>query len=408
MKKFFDWYMNRGLILLILIGLLAGIALATLGKFSDTFQHVAHNVGILGTFFISALKAVAPLLVFVLVLNAVSSHRQGEEAYIKPIILLYIIGTFSAAVVAVSASFLFPSELVLKTTDMTHNPPNGILEVLRTLFLRIADNPFHALTEANYIGILSWAALLGFALKNSKQAVHDIIEAMANAVTQVVQWVIRIAPFGIFGLVASTIAETGFSTLKGYIHLILVLVGAMLFTALIINPLIVYLKIRRNPYPLVFQTLMESGIPAFFTRSSAANIPVNMALCKKLGLHENTYSISIPLGATINMAGAAITITVLTLAAAQTLGIKVDFGSAVLLCALAALGACGASGVPGGSLLLIPMACSLFNIGDTEAMQVVAVGIIISVIQDSAETALNSSSDVLYTAAADFGQRRKI
>lgn len=408
MKKFFDWYMNRGLILLILIGLLAGIALATLGKFSDTFQHVAHNVGILGTFFISALKAVAPLLVFVLVLNAVSSHRQGEEAYIKPIILLYIIGTFSAAVVAVSASFLFPSELVLKTTDMTHNPPNGILEVLRTLFLRIADNPFHALTEANYIGILSWAALLGFALKNSKQAVHDIIEAMANAVTQVVQWVIRIAPFGIFGLVASTIAETGFSTLKGYIHLILVLVGAMLFTALIINPLIVYLKIRRNPYPLVFQTLLESGIPAFFTRSSAANIPVNMALCKKLGLHENTYSISIPLGATINMAGAAITITVLTLAAAQTLGIKVDFGSAVLLCALAALGACGASGVPGGSLLLIPMACSLFNIGDTEAMQVVAVGIIISVIQDSAETALNSSSDVLYTAAADFGQRRKI
>ncbi|SUO94118.1 serine/threonine transporter SstT [Suttonella ornithocola] len=408
MKKFFNWYMSRGLVLLIVIGLIAGIGLALLGTVSPEMNKVALSVGILGKFFVSALKAVAPILVFVLVIHAVSSHQSGEEVYIKPIIWLYLFGTFAAALVAVSLSFLFPTTITLKVADeISLLPPGGILEVLRTLFLRVADNPIHALSDGNYIGILVWAALLGFALKNSKPSVKEWIDAITNAVTQIVRWVIRTAPIGIFGLVTSTIAETGFDELFKYGRLILVLCGTMLLVALVMNPLIVYFKIRRNPYPLVWQTLIESGIPAFFTRSSAANIPVNMALAKKLGLHESTYSISIPLGATINMAGAAITITILTLAATHTLNIQVDFFSAILLCALASLGACGASGVPGGSLLLIPMACSLFNIPDDISMRVVAVGMIIGVIQDSAETALNSSSDVLYTAAADFGERRK-
>lgn len=408
MKKFFDWYMSRGLVMLIVIGLLLGIALAALGKTNPEIHQFAMNTGILGKFFVSALKAVAPILVFVLVLHAVSSHRSGEEVYIKPIIFLYIFGTFAAALVAVSISFLFPTSITLVGADSSAPvPPGGIIEVLRTLFLKIADNPIHALSEANYIGILAWAVLLGFALKNSAESVHQWINAISDAVSQIVRWVIRLAPIGIFGLVASTISATGFSALENYSRLIIVLCSAMFVVALVMNPIIVFFKIRRNPYPLVWKTLAESGVTAFFTRSSAANIPVNMALAKKLGLHENTYSISIPLGATINMAGAAITITILTLAATNTLHIHVDFFSAILLCALAALGACGASGVPGGSLLLIPMACSLFSIPDDIAMQVVAVGFIIGVIQDSAETALNSSSDVLYTAAADFAERRK-
>ncbi len=407
MKKLWQWYIHQSLVPLILAGLVAGVAVAALGMVSPAAKEAAISLGLLGSFFISALKAVAPILVFVLVMNAIASHKAGQEVYIKPIIFLYLFGTFAAALIAVSASFLFPTSLTLQHAQQGHNPPSGILEVLRTLFMNIADNPIHALLTPNYIGILSWAILLGLTLRKASDNVKDVINTMAEAVSNVVQIVIRLAPFGIFGLVAATIATTGFSELANYGHLIMVLIGSMLVVALVVNPLIVFYKIRRNPYPLVWQCLSESGITAFFTRSSAANIPVNMDLCEKLDLHKDTYSISIPLGATINMAGAAITITVLTLAAAHTVGIQVDFIAAVLLCALAALGACGASGVPGGSLLLIPMACSLFNISDNVAMQVVAVGMMISVIQDSAETALNSSSDVLFTAAADLGERRK-
>lgn len=407
MNRFWQWYMSKSLVPLILVGLAAGIAFAALGLLSPGVHATAITMGMLGNFFISALKAVAPILVFVLVMNAIASHRSGQEVYIKPIIMLYIFGTFAAALVAVTASYFFPTTLTLQQVQAGHNPPSGIFEVLQTLFMNIADNPVHALLTPNYIGILSWAALLGLTLRHASNNVKEMLSSMADAVSQVVQWVIRLAPIGIFGLVAATIATTGFGELANYGRLIMVLVGSMLVVALVVNPFIVFYKIRRNPYPLVWQCLTESGITAFFTRSSAANIPVNMRLCEKLGLHKDTYSISIPLGATINMAGAAITITVLTLAAAKTVGQQVDFMSSVLLCVLAALGACGASGVPGGSLLLIPMACSLFNIPDNVAMQVVAVGMMISVIQDSAETALNSSSDVLFTAAADWGEQRK-
>ena len=407
MKNLWQWYMNQNLVPLIVAGLVAGIVVAAIGILSPAMKEAAISLGLLGSFFINALKAVAPILVFVLVMNAIASHQAGQEVYIKPILFLYVFATFTAALVAVTASFLFPTTLALQHEQLGHNPPSSIFEVLQTLFMNIADNPVHALITPNYIGILSWAILLGLTLRNASDNIKEWLNTIAEAVTQVVQWVIRLAPIGIFGLVAATIATTGFSELANYAHLVIVLVGSMLVVALIVNPLIVFYKIRRIPYPLVFQCLSESGITAFFTRSSAANIPVNMRLCEKLGLHKDTYSISIPLGATINMAGAAITITVLTLAAAHTVGVKVDFLSAVLLCALAALGACGASGVPGGSLLLIPMACSLFNISDNVSMQVVAVGMMISVIQDSAETALNSSSDVLFTAAVDFGERRK-
>jgi serine/threonine transporter len=297
-------------------------------------------------------------------------------------------------------SFLFPStlHLVAGATDIT--PPSGIVEVLRGLLLSMVSNPINALLNANYIGILVWAVGLGFALRHGNESTKNLINDVSNAVTFIVRVVIRFAPIGIFGLVASTLATTGFETLWGYGQLLLVLVGCMFGVALIINPLLVFVKIRRNPYPLVFACLRESGVTAFFTRSSAANIPVNMALCEKLNLDRDTYSVSIPLGATINMAGAAITITVLTLAAVNTLGVPVDLPTAILLSVVASLCACGASGVAGGSLLLIPLACGMFGIPNEIAMQVVAVGFIIGVLQDSCETALNSSTDVLFTAAA--------
>lgn len=378
----------------ILVGLILGIALALVSK------PTAIATGLLGTLFVGALKAVAPVLVLMLVMASIANHKHGQKTSIRPILVLYLLGTFLAALTAVVVSFIFPSSLHLVTgaTDIT--PPSGIVEVMRGLLMSVISNPIDALLNANYIGILVWAVGLGFALRHGNESTKNLINDVSDAVTFIVKLVIRFAPIGIFGLVASTLATTGFSTLWSYAQLLLVLIGCMLGVALIINPLLVWYKIRRNPYPLVFTCLRESGVTAFFTRSSAANIPVNMALCEKLNLDRDTYSVSIPLGATINMAGAAITITVLTLAAVNTLGVSVDLPTALLLSVVAALCACGASGVAGGSLLLIPLACSMFGIPNEIAMQVVAVGFIIGVLQDSAETALNSSTDVLFTAAA--------
>nr|MBO2511085.1 serine/threonine transporter SstT [Gammaproteobacteria bacterium] len=397
-------YLTHGsLVVQILVGLLAGIAVALL------WPSAAREVGLLGQVFVSALKSVAPILVFVLVIAAIANHRQGQQTHIRPILVLYAIGTLSAALVAVLASFLFPSELALSATqDAGLNPPGGIAEVLRGLLLSVVDNPVNALQRANYIGILAWALGLGLALRHGSETSRHMLDDLANGVTLVVRVVIRCAPLGIFGLVAATLAESGLDALLGYAHLLAVLLGCMFFVALVVNPLIVFWKIRRNPYPLVFTCLRESGITAFFTRSSAANIPVNLQLCQRLGLHEDTYSVSIPLGATINMSGAAITITVLTLAAVHTLGISVDLPSTLLLSVVASICAAGVSGVAGGSLLLVPLACGLFGISGETAMQVVAVGFIIGVLQDSVETALNSSTDVLFTAAACIDGEVKI
>lgn len=392
------WQMlNRfSLVQQIIVGLILGILLAVISPAAGL------AAGILGSLFVGALKAVAPVLVFVLVMAAITQHQAGSEVHIKPILVLYLLGTFSAAAVAVVVSLVFPTQLILSSSQVDMTPPSGIVEVLKTLLMNLVANPVNAIANANYIGILAWALVFGFALRHASVNTRNMVADISDAVSMVVKWVIRFAPVGIFGLVSATIAETGFSALGSYAQLLVVLVGCMLFIALVVNPLIVFWKIRRNPYPLVLTCLRESGVTAFFTRSSAANIPVNMALCRKLGLHEDTYSVSIPLGATINMAGAAITITVLALAAAHTQGIQVDFGMALLLSLVATVSACGASGVAGGSLLLIPLACSLFGIDNDVAMQVVAVGFIIGVIQDSCETALNSSTDVLFTAAADM------
>ena len=378
----------------ILVGLVLGILLAWVSP------SAANAVGLLGTLFVGALKAVAPVLVLMLVMASIANHQKGQKTSIRPILFLYLLGTFAAALTAVVVSFLFPSSLHLVTGATGVTPPSGIVEVLRGLLLSMVSNPIDALLNANYIGILVWAVGLGFALRHGSESTKNLVNDVSHAVTFMVRVVIRFAPLGIFGLVASTLATTGFETLFSYALLLLVLVGCMLFVALVLNPLLVYWKIRRNPYPLVLLCLRESGVYAFFTRSSAANIPVNMALAEKLNLDRDTYSVSIPLGATINMAGAAITITVLTLAAVHTLGISVDLPTALLLSVVASLCACGASGVAGGSLLLIPLACNMFGIPNDIAMQVVAVGFIIGVLQDSCETALNSSTDVLFTAAA--------
>ena len=385
---------RTSLVTQIVIGLIAGILLAWLAPAA------ALSVAFIGKVFVSALKAVAPILVFVLVMASIANHKHGQETHIRPILVLYLFGTFAAAVVAVIASMMFPSSLVLVTENIAIAAPGGISEVIQSLLLSVVDNPVSALMNANFIGILAWAIGMGVAIRHAGDTTRTVLSDLSNGVTVIVRVVIRFAPLGIFGLVASTLATSGFGALLGYLHLLAVLIGSMLFVALVMNPLIVFWKLRRNPYPLVFLCLRESGITAFFTRSSAANIPVNMALSERLGLHEDTYSVSIPLGATINMAGAAITITVLSLAAVHTLGIEVDIPTAILLSVVAAICACGASGVAGGSLLLIPLACSLFGISNDIAMQVVAVGFIIGVLQDSAETALNSSTDVLFTAAA--------
>ncbi|NLF55881.1 MAG: serine/threonine transporter SstT [Thauera phenolivorans] len=385
----------------ILVGMVLGIILALVAP------EAARATGFVGTLFISGLKAVAPVLVFILVMSAIANHKQGQPTQIKSILLLYLVGTFLAALVAVAASFLFPTKLALVQPAVEASAPGGIWEVLKSLLVSVFANPVRAILDGNFIGILAWAAGLGVALRSGAESTRLLIADLAHGVTAIVRLVIRLAPIGVFGLVASTVAEAGLDVLLGYARLLAVLVGAMLFMALVVNPAIVFFMTRRNPYPLVFTCLRESGLTAFFTRSSAANIPVNLQLCERLRLHEDTYSVAIPLGATINMGGAAITIGVMTLAAAHTLGIQVDLPTAFLLCVVSALSAAGASGVAGGSLLLIPLATSLFGIPAEVAMQVVAIGFVISIVQDSVETALNSSTDVLFTAAACIAAERR-
>lgn len=363
-------------------------------------------IGILGNLFVAALKSVAPILVFFLVISALANAKT--DGSMKTIVVLYIISTFVAAAVAVAASYLFPIELTLAVAeDAETAAPQGIAEVLGSVIMNVTSNPVDALVNANYLGILTWGVLLGVALRAAKESTKNVFANVSDAVSTVVRWVISLAPFGIFGLVYTSVSTNGLEIFTEYGLLLAVLVGCMLFIAFGTNPLIVWLCARVNPYPLVLRTLKESGLTAFFTRSSAANIPVNMELCRKLKLDPDNYSVSIPLGATINMAGAAVTITVMAMAACNTMGIAVDLPTAVILSVLAAVSACGASGVAGGSLMLIPLACSLFGIGNDIAMQVVAVGFIIGVIQDSCETALNSSSDVLLTATAEYRTMKK-
>ena len=400
-KNLLNAWNRISLVKQIIIGLIIGIVLAV------AFPTQLSGITIFGSLFVGALKAVAPVLVFFLVMAAISHHKAGQKTNMKSIIGLYLLGTLLAALAAVIASFIFKLQLVLPESTSDIAPPGGISEVLRTLVFNVVSNPVSALLNANYIGILAWAILLGVALRHASETTKDFLWDISDAVSQMVRWIIKFAPLGVMGLVFDSIAVSGLATLLEYGKLIVLLVGTMLFDALIINPIMVYAGTRENPYPLVLKCLKDSGITAFFTRSSAANIPVNMRLCEELGLDKDTYSISIPLGATINMGGAAITISILTFAAANTLGIAVDLPMAVLLCVLSAISACGASGVAGGSLLLIPLACSLFGIPNDLAMQVVGVGFIVGVIQDSCETALNSSTDVLFTATAEFAARRK-
>ncbi|AOO66091.1 serine/threonine transporter SstT [Sulfurospirillum halorespirans] len=394
MERLIARYKEGNLIVLILLGMVLGVVIALISPMA------AQAVSILGKLFVGALKAVAPILVLVLVSTAIATKPVGVQTNIKPIVQLYAIGTFLAALAAVIVSFAFPVTLILSSgADAGLTPPQSIIAVIKGFLVSMVDNPINALAKGNYIGVLTWAVAAGIALHHSSEQTKVVLKDVSDAMTKIVQAVIRLAPFGILGLVAETFAETGFAALLGYGKLLIILVGTMLFVALVLNPIIVYVKTKRNPYPLVFTCLKESGVTAFFTRSSAANIPVNMALCKKLGLHEDTYSISIPLGATANMAGAAVTITVLTLATVNTLGISVDLPTALLLSVVASIAAAGVSGVAGGSLLLIPLACGLFGISDEIAMQVVAIGFLIGVVQDSTETALNSSTDVVFTAA---------
>ena len=384
---------SGNLILQIFVGIVAAVLLVLIDR------DAAAAAILLGNLFVGALKAVAPVLVLVLVASALANQKATHTAQMRPIVLLYLVGTFSAALLAVVMSKVFPTALTLTATATDLSPPQGIAEVLNTLLFRIVDNPINAIATANYIGILAWGIALGLFLRHGAESTRTLLHDVSHAVTKIVQIVIRLAPVGIFGLVAGNLAAEGLDELTKYAQLLAVLLGSMLLMALVVNPAIVYAKTRRNPYPIVLTALRESGITAFFTRSSAANVPVNLALCERLELEEDTYAVSIPLGATINMGGAAITITTLTLAAANTLGIEVDFLTALLLSVVAALSACGASGVAGGSLLLIPLACSLFGISNDVAMQVVAVGFVVSILQDSAETALNSSTDVVFTAA---------
>ena len=385
--------MSGSLVLQIAIGIVLGVALAIVSP------DAGRSVMLLGNLFVSALKAVAPVLVLVLVASAIANRKTSHAAQMRPIIIMYLVGTVAAALIAVTISQLFPTTLALQVAGVSQNAPQGIGDVLETLLLRIVDNPINAMLTANYIGILLWGVLLGIFLHHAAETTRTALHDLSDAIVKIVRVVIRLAPIGIFGLVAGNLAEGGLGVLGSYARILTVLLGSMLIVALIANPIIVWVKTRKNPYPLVFTALRESGTVAFFTRSSAANIPVNLALCERLNLEEDTYAMSIPLGATINMGGAAITITTLTLAAVHTLGIEVDVLTALLLSVVAALSACGASGVPGGSLLLIPLACGLFGISDDIAMQVVAVGFVLSVLQDSAETALNSSTDVVFTGA---------
>lgn len=401
MKNLVTRWNEISLVKRIICGLIIGIVLGLVVP-------QATALSLLGNLFVGALKAIAPILVLFLVMSALAKHQEGKQTNMKHIIGLYLLGTFLAGLMAVIASFLFPVTLTLTQSTSDITPPGGIGEVLNTLMMNLVANPVDALVNANYIGILAWAVLLGIALRKAPEGVKVAIESVADAISQIVRWIISCAPFGVLGLVFTTISQQGIDSLLSYGKLIVLLVGTMAFVAFVVNPIIVFIGIRRNPFPLVLKCLKDSGITAFFTRSSAANIPVNMRLCAELGLDRDTYAVSIPLGSTINMGGAAVTISILALAAANTLGIQVDFASAVVLSVLSAVSACGASGVAGGSLLLVPLACSLFGIPGDIAMQVVGVGFIVGVIQDSCETAINSSTDVLYTAVAELSKRRKL
>jgi serine/threonine transporter len=388
-----------GLVPRIILGVVAGALLALLAP------NLALQLGILGQLFVAMLKAVAPLLVMLLVMSAIANRheQQADSKRILVTLVLYFVGTVSAAVVALLLSISFPQTLAL-TGAAEGAPPAAVAGVLRDVLFKLVDNPVNALMKGNFLGCLSWAILLGLSFRKASVAFREQLQTLADGVADVVRYVIALAPLGIFGLVCQTVASTGIEVLADYASIAGLLVAAMLIVALLVNPLYVWLLTRKNPYPVVFRCLEESGVTAFFTRSSAANIPVNLALAKRLGISEELYAVTIPVGATVNMAGAAITITTLSLAAAHTLGIEVSFSQALVLCVVSSLAACGASGVPSGSLLLIPLACGLFGIPLDTAMQVVAVGFIISVIQDSAETALNSSTDVVYTYAADHAR----
>ena len=401
LKNIVDRYNKTSLIIRIIIGLVIG---AVLGLISGNLGIIA----LLGDLFVGALKAIAPVLVFVLVVSALAQGNDKLDSRFGTVIALYMISTFLASVVAVIGSFIFPQTLKLSASAEAESVPTGIGEVLGNLLKGMVGNPINSIAEGRYIGILFWAAVIGIAAKKlasdtSKKFMEDIAEIISCAV----RWIINLAPFGIMGLVYSNVSTNGLSIFTDYGKLLLLLVGCMLMVALVVDPFIAFLTLKKNPYPLVFRCLRESGITAFFTRSSAANIPVNMELCEKLGMDREMYAVSIPLGATINMDGAAVTIAVMSLAAANTVGISVDLPTALVLSLIATLGACGASGVAGGSLLLIPMACSLFGVPADVAMQVVGVGFIIGVVQDSVETALNSSGDVMFAATAEYAKWKK-
>ena len=400
MKKIFKAYVNSSLILRILIGLVIGVSLGLLVP-------KAGFVTVFGDIFVGALKAIAPILVFVLVIASLAKAGAGIGKRFRTVIVFYMLSTFLAATVAVVLMYIFP--VTIRLAEAAENTaPSGLGEVFRTLLTNMVQNPVSSILNANYVGILTWAVIFGLALRMiASDKTKDVMSDISDAVAKAVGWIIQLAPFGIMGLVFSSISEYGLDIFKDYGRLLLVLVGCMLLVALAVDPLIVGIALRRNPYPLVLRCFKESGVTAFFTRSSAANIPVNMALCEKLGLDREYYSVAIPLGATINMDGAAITITVMSLAAAFSQGIEVNFFLAIVLSFVATLGACGASGVAGGSLLLIPMACSLLGVGQDVAMQMVSVGFIIGVVQDSLETAINSSGDVLFCATAEFRDRMK-
>ena len=401
MKRFISTWNRTSLIKRIAIGVVVG---AVLGLLVPKFT----VIGLLGDMFVGGLKAIAPLLVFALVANALSQTREGQQSNMKTVIVLYLFGTFAAALTAVISHYIFPISLKLGAAAATKaTAPQGVGEVFKDLLLKMVDNPVNAVAQANYIGVLVWAVVFGFAMRTASNHTKDLLNTLAEVTSQIVRWIINLAPFGILGLVFNTISENGVGVLADYGILILVLVGTMAFVALVVNPIIAFMMMGKNPFPLVFRCLKDSGITAFFTRSSAANIPVNLQLCEDLGLNPDTYSVSIPLGSTINMAGAAVTINVLTLAAVTTLGIEVDFATALILSVVSAISACGASGIAGGSLLLVPVACSLFGISNDLAMQVVGVGFIVGVIQDSCETALNSSTDVLFTAVAEKSRWNK-
>ena len=408
-SRLFHFLFQGNLVKRIAVGLVLGILVALVNESvkNSTGVDLASSFGVLGQIFVKALRAVAPILIFFLVMAALANKKVGSKSNMKEIIVLYLVGTFLAAVAAVIASMAFPSDVALAVKEDASSAPQSVGQVMLTLVLNVVDNPLNAIFKANFIGVLAWSIGLGLALRHASDATKQVVFDFAEGISKIVHVIISFAPFGVFGLVAETLSDKGLSALGGYVHLLFVLIGTMLFTAFVLNPILVYWKIRRNPYPLVWTCVRESGVTAFFTRSSAANIPVNIELAKRFNLDEETYSVAIPLGANINMAGAAITITVLTLAAVHTLGIEVSFVSAVLLSIVAALCACGASGVAGGSLLLIPLACSLFGITDDIAAQMIGVGFVIGILQDSTETALNSSTDVLFTAAVCIEEERK-